>query len=473
MLLNNALVAVISLPAGVFNPYSGVKTSILILDKSLAKLSDTVAFFKVENDGFGLGAQRREVTGEQLTKVQIELELYLQAVRNQELTDNFELTLGLVVPKEKIAANGDYNFSGERYREVNSTNSKYKFIPVGEAFQKSNQTVIPESLNGSVTYIGLENITQNTGDIEGNIITENPADIKSMKNVFKPNDILYGKLRPNLNKVWLADRSGICSTDIFVIEAIEGKAHPALGAYLFRSQIFNDTVIGQLKGAQLPRIGWSSFAEIQIPLPPIAIQQEIVTEIEGYQKVINGARAVIDNYRPHIPINSDWAIVSLADIIKLSSGEFLSAEMRNSGIFPVYGGNGINGYHSAYLFESPTVVIGRVGAYCGAVHLTEPKSWVTDNALYVKELLKPTELKFLALSLIAINLNKYAKVGGQPSISQSIVLEKSIPLPPIEIQKAIVAEIESEQSLVNANRELITRFEKKIQTTLNRIWGED
>ncbi|MEY4048289.1 MAG: hypothetical protein RL284_1840, partial [Bacteroidota bacterium] len=63
----------------------------------------------MENDGFGLGAQRREVTGEQLTQVQIELELYLQAVRNQELTDNFELTLGLVVPKEKIAANGDYN----------------------------------------------------------------------------------------------------------------------------------------------------------------------------------------------------------------------------------------------------------------------------------------------------------------------------------------------------------------------------
>ncbi|MFY7821154.1 MAG: HsdM family class I SAM-dependent methyltransferase, partial [Planktothrix agardhii] len=99
MLVENYLVAVVSLPAGVFNPYSNVKTSILILDKSLAKLSDTVAFFKVENDGFGLGAQRREVTGEQLTQVQIELELYLQAVRNQELTDNFELTLGLVVPK--------------------------------------------------------------------------------------------------------------------------------------------------------------------------------------------------------------------------------------------------------------------------------------------------------------------------------------------------------------------------------------
>ena len=70
MLVENALVAVISLPAGCFNPYSGVKTSILILDKALGKQADSIAFFKVENDGFGLGAQRRAVEGEQLTLVQ-------------------------------------------------------------------------------------------------------------------------------------------------------------------------------------------------------------------------------------------------------------------------------------------------------------------------------------------------------------------------------------------------------------------
>ena len=61
MLVEEYLVAVVSLPAGVFNPYSGVKTSILILDKSLAKKTNTIAFFKIENDGFGLGAQRREI----------------------------------------------------------------------------------------------------------------------------------------------------------------------------------------------------------------------------------------------------------------------------------------------------------------------------------------------------------------------------------------------------------------------------
>ncbi len=147
--------------------------------------------------------------------------------------------------------------------------------------------------------------------------------------------------------------------------------------------------------------------------------------------------------------------------------------MKLDGPYPVYGGNGINGTHSEYLFESPTVVIGRVGAYCGAVHLTEPKAWITDNGLYVKELLKPIDLKFLEQSLRSLKLNQYAKVGGQPSISQSIVLERAIALPDLATQQAIVAEIEAEQALVAANRELIIRFEKKVQVTLARVWGED
>ena len=50
--------------------------------------------------------------------------------------------------------------------------------------------------------------------------------------------------------------------------------------------------------------------ELQIPLPPLEVQKEIVAEIEGYQKVIDGARAVLDNYRPHIPIHPDWPMLS-------------------------------------------------------------------------------------------------------------------------------------------------------------------
>ena len=84
LLVENSLVAVVSLPAGCFNPYSGVKTSILILDKSLARQSDTIAFFKVENDGFGLGAQRRAIEKNDLPQVHAELAAYLRALRSRQ-----------------------------------------------------------------------------------------------------------------------------------------------------------------------------------------------------------------------------------------------------------------------------------------------------------------------------------------------------------------------------------------------------
>src|SRR3989339_587621 len=84
MLVENYLVAVVSLPAGVFNPYSGVKTSILILDKSLAKKTNTIAFFKIENDGFGLGAQRREIAKNDLTQALTAIAEYLRRLRAGE-----------------------------------------------------------------------------------------------------------------------------------------------------------------------------------------------------------------------------------------------------------------------------------------------------------------------------------------------------------------------------------------------------
>lgn len=116
ILVEEYLVAVVSLPAGVFNPYSGVKTSILILDKTLAKKVNTIVFFKVENDGFGLGAQRREIEKNDLPQAHTEIAEYLRRLRTGKSVADYQPTLGLIVEKEKIAANDDYNLSGERYR---------------------------------------------------------------------------------------------------------------------------------------------------------------------------------------------------------------------------------------------------------------------------------------------------------------------------------------------------------------------
>src|SRR5947209_1430103 len=122
MLIEKYLFAVVSLPAGVFQPYSGVKTSILLMDKQLAKKAEGILFVKVENDGFDLGAQRRAIEKNDLTKALYLLQNYKQALNeNFNVQDMFhdveEFKLATIIEKEKIAKNGDYNLTGERYKE--------------------------------------------------------------------------------------------------------------------------------------------------------------------------------------------------------------------------------------------------------------------------------------------------------------------------------------------------------------------
>ena len=138
----------------------------------------------------------------------------------------------------------------------------------------------------------------------------------------------------------------------------------------------------------------------------------------------------------------------LAQIIKLSSGKMLSNKNRIKGTIPVYGGNGITGYHNEGFIHTPTIVIGRVGEYCGSVHLTESEAWITDNALYATNYLLDINKKFLFYVLKQSNLNQYANRTGQPNISQATIANVKIPYPNIEEQNNIVSEIESYESKI-------------------------
>jgi len=147
MLVDTALVAVVSLPAGVFNPYSGVKTSILILDKALAKKANSIAFFKVENDGFGLGAQRRAIEKNDLPQVLEAIKNYKLRITNGEdvTADDFVIPNSqfVIVPKARIAANGDYNLSGERYREGVAASTTYPKILLSKIAKFTQGTQVP------------------------------------------------------------------------------------------------------------------------------------------------------------------------------------------------------------------------------------------------------------------------------------------------------------------------------------------
>ncbi|MCD6365998.1 MAG: N-6 DNA methylase, partial [Bacteroidales bacterium] len=130
MLVESYLYAVVSLPAGVFNPYSGVKTSILLMDKTIAKKTNKILFVKIDNDGYNLGAQRNAIKGGQLSDAIEILNSFRASIENS--TDFENIPLAHAVEKSKIAENGEFNLSGERYKISDISNSDYEIVSLSE-----------------------------------------------------------------------------------------------------------------------------------------------------------------------------------------------------------------------------------------------------------------------------------------------------------------------------------------------------
>lgn len=200
--------------------------------------------------------------------------------------------------------------------------------------------------------------------------------------------------------------------------------------------------------------------ELEIPLPSLDEQRRIATildKADAMRRKRKRAMELLDSLTQSIflemfgdpninPLNLPK--IALGDLVKVKSGNGLVAkDMDENGSFPVYGGNGINGHHSSYMFEEPMIVLGRVGVYCGAVHVTQPHSWVTDNALYVSEIKRPTSLRYLADVLRFADLNQYAGRAAQPLISGSRIYPVEVLFPPLELQRTYERAIASSRSM--------------------------
>ena len=145
MLVENYLWAVVSLPAGMFNPYSGVKTSILLMDKTLAKKTNKILFVKIENDGFNLGAQRRPIDKNDLPKALEYLIEYHKAQMND--TDVEDMDFAHSVEKDKIAKSGDWNLSGGRFRDYHILKiSNYDLVPIEDVCFVRKGTAITKKM---------------------------------------------------------------------------------------------------------------------------------------------------------------------------------------------------------------------------------------------------------------------------------------------------------------------------------------
>ncbi len=508
MLVEKYLVAVISLPAGVFKPYSGVKTSILVLDRALARRSNRIAFFKVENDGFDLGDQRRAIAKNDLPKVKAEITEYLRRLRAEEPVGGSEpaptgqvsepeadytATLGLITGKEKIAEDGEYNLSGERYRRHESRLSKFLIVPLGEVAEVvAGQSPPGKSYND--TGIGMP-FYQGKTEFKKMFIGKPTKWTTDPKRFAEEGDILMS-VRAPVGPVNLTTSRICIGRGIAAIRPNENRMLTNYIFYILRS--LESEIIGNA-GAAFASINKDDIQQIKIPLPPLEIQREIVAEIEGYQRVIDGARAVIDNYQPHIVIDPEWPMVSLGDsqffrvesggTPKSSVGEYWNGSIPWATLVdlpptdPVakirttqrtISETGLAKSSAKLIPENSVIVstratIGRIGINRTPLATNQGfKNIIINNPLQAI----PEYVALVMTKLVPI-MNAWASGGTFKEISKSRFCKLEIPLPPLKTQQSIVAEIEAEQTLVAANRELIERFEKKIQSAVERVWNTD
>ena len=494
MLVENYLVAVISLPAGVFQPYSGVKTSILLLDKALANKTDRIAFFKVENDGFGLGAQRREIAENDLPKVREELGEYLGRLRvGESVTSDgvaepkvdYTATLGLIAEKEKIAASGEYNLSGERYRERGiSTKTKWPMVELGEVAEYINGFAFkPEDWHGSGTpIIRIQNLTGSNSTIN---LTER-CDIPD-KYVVEQGDLLISWSATIGFYIW---NSGRAYLNQHIFKVVPSQRIIKLYLYYLGRRIAEE-IKKETHGNTMTHITKGRFNSIQIPLPPLEVQQEIVSEIEGYQRVIDGARAVIDNYRPQIVVDPEWLIKELSEVaVKITDGTHTTPNYTDSGI-PFLRVTDITKSNTSKKFiseEEHMELIKRchpqkgdvLYSKNGTIGIAKVVDWGEDFSIFVSlALIKPrrelVDSRYLECFLNSDTAYEQAtsrsKSGTVTNLHLVDIKTIQIPLPSLTKQQEIVAEIEAEQSLVAANRELMERMEGKIRAAIGRVWG--
>ena len=275
------LYGVISLPAGVFNPYSGVKTSILLIDRTLAKDRDSILFVKLNNDGFDLGAQRREIKGSEIPDVINTFKDYQKGV---DVTERENVVFG----KKSEIADQDYILVGERYKNTTVKSTEFPIVRLGDVCTINEKSTDPSDRD-SFIYVDISSLDNKTKEIRYDNVIKGIDAPSRARRIFQKGDILLSTVRPNLRAFGYVERDDtsncIASTGFAVITSSELVNSKYLYYMLLQDELV-DQMIGMMGKGAYPSINQNDVANLRFPLPPLTIQEEIVAEIEGYQMVI-------------------------------------------------------------------------------------------------------------------------------------------------------------------------------------------
>ncbi|MED4891034.1 MULTISPECIES: restriction endonuclease subunit S [Heyndrickxia] len=220
---------------------------------------------------------------------------------------------------------------------------EWKVYEFKELVNLSKEKYNPKSETMNLPCIELEHIESETGRLLG---YTNSIEQQSIKNKFKANDILYGKLRPYLRKFYFPNFEGVCSSEIWVLQSIEEKIHNKYLYYLIQTNKFNEHA-NKSSGTKMPRADWNYISEITFPIPPIKEQQKIASILSTWDKAIELKEKLIEQKKQQkkglmqklltgevrLPgFDGEWKKVKLAKVVRKTKGK--AVEYIEGGKFP-------------------------------------------------------------------------------------------------------------------------------------------
>jgi type I restriction enzyme M protein len=475
-LVENGLYAVISLPGGVFQPYSGVKTSILFFDNELAKHKSDIAFVKISADGYDLGSTKREIS-------ENDLPLAIESLNAWTKGNSVENAIFQTVSKKQIKENSDNNLSGERYKIATDYSAvKWPMAVLGEiaTVQKGSTITQKTTTAGTVPVIAggqQPAYFHNVSNRSGHVITVSASGAYA-------GFINYFEM-----PIFASDCSTIQSKD-------ETKASTRYIYFVLKS--LQQEIYKFQQGGGQPHVYPKDLVTIQIPLPVLEVQEQIVTVLEGYASIISGAKQIIENWKPSIPNGLNWDVKKIEDICQIGDGNHSSkypksSEMLDQGVKFVRSLNISNGelidtnliyispekhkeLKKGHLCENDVLVtnrgeIGKVAIVSREFHganLNSQIAWLRPKG--------EVNSHFLLYSLLSPESQAKFKQLTQGSTLQQLTIKQlsqiEIPLPDLRTQEELVKQIDEEKDLINSSKNLIRLFESRTREVLAKLWNE-
>lgn len=502
---DNYLWGVISLPQGVFNPYSGVKTSVLLLDKNFAKKTEDILFVRVDNDGFDLGAQRRENDKGELSEILNNLKGYKARVLNKEEVKGEELLNTILVKKSKIGEGGDYNLSGNRYQSSErSIYTKGKFIEVSLEDVclsiRNGKNVNQKDEIGTYRVTRIQTISNRTIDLNK---TKWTTDIVNGEDFMEEGDILMSHINSYEHLAKVAIFSGINEKVVHGTNLIRLRPNKEVICPRYLYYLLNfEEVVEKIKSyaqraVNQASIRVSDIKSIKIPLPSIEEQKKMVEELDRYQRIIDGARMVIDNWKPEIEVEDVTNYIKLKELANVTSSkriyqsEYVEKGIpfyRSKEIIELSKGKSITTelFISQERFEEikgkfgcpqkGDILITAVGSI-GDVYVVdlETEFYFKDgNILWLKEIKDSVNPFYLASALETIikkDINKLAAGAAYKAMTIEKLKEIEVPIAPMEKQLEIMEHIKESKDFVKKNKLVIKQMKKKQALIIEQIYG--